>query len=252
MATTHLLPRPVRTAPQGRAIPPSRAAAPRRPLVERRPAVPIPGRTPGQAGFLLWVGLDPSDTSPHAAEIIELAETLGELARELLPTAETFTALSLGSPEGAAAAPADLGALRTRLAELEVVTHTRWADDEPARPVPDFDIDLSPRVVIDVPARQVLVDGSEQHMTYKEFELLAHLVTSSGRVVPRTELLGSVWRGGTLDSGSRTIDVHVRRLRDKLGLHDAIITVRGAGYRFEPTGTVSVRLSPVGTDQHAV
>ena len=237
MATTRLLPRP-------------RAAQPSRPSRQTEPSRP---HTPAQAGFLLWVGIDPDDRSPHAAEIIELAETLGELARELLPTAETFTALSLESSDHPTGPPADLSALRTRLAELEVITHTTWPEHGAhPEPTPVLDVDLTPRVLLDIPGRRVLVDGTEQRMTYKEFELLAHLVTSAGRVVPRAELLRSVWHGDALDAGSRTIDVHVRRLRDKLGLHDAIITVRGAGYRFERTETVRVRASAVGADDHAV
>ena len=209
-----------------------------------------------QPGFLLWVGVDPADRRRHAAEIIELAETLGELARELLPTAETFTALSLGDAGPRTPRTEDLGALRQRLAALEVIAHTPlWSgagvfdtptsstDGAPGRAaqrVPLFDVDLSPRVRIDLPARRVVADGVEQKLTYKEFELLAHLVASAGRVVSRSELLLSVWRSETVDSGSRTIDVHVRRLRDKLGLENQIITVRGAGYRFAPHGYVEV------------
>ena len=212
-----------------------------------------------QPGFLLWVGVDPADRRRHAAEIIELAETLGELARELLPTAETFTALSLGEAGPRTPRTADLGALRQRLAALEVIAHSPlWSDadvfdaavpptedtadttDTAAHRPPVFDVDLSPRVRIDLPARQVVADGAEQKLTYKEFELLAHLVTSAGRVVSRTELLLSVWRSEQVDSASRTIDVHVRRLRDKLGLENQIITVRGAGYRFAPSDYVEV------------
>ena len=188
-----------------------------------------------QPGFLLWVGVNPADRRRHAAEIIELAETLGELARELLPTAETFTALSLGEVGPQTPRTEDLGALRQRLAALEVIAHTPlWADADV------FDVDLSPRVRIDLPARQVIADGTEQKLTYKEFELLAHLVTSAGRVVSRSELLASVWRTEQVDSASRTIDVHVRRLRDKLGLENQIITVRGAGYRFARSEYVEV------------
>lgn len=200
-----------------------------------------------QPGFLLWVGVDPADRRRHAAEIIELAETLGELARELLPTAETFTALSLGDAGPRTPRTEDLGALRQRLAALEVIAHTPlWSDagvltaDPAAQRSPLFDVDLSPRVRIDLPARRVVADGVEQKLTYKEFELLAHLVTSAGRVVSRSELLLSVWRSESVDSASRTIDVHVRRLRDKLGLENQIITVRGAGYRFAGSEYVEV------------
>lgn len=206
--------------------------------------IEVSAPTRPQPGFLLWVGVNPTDRRRHAAEIIELAETLGELARELLPTAETFTALSLGESGPQTPRTEDLGALRQRLTALEVIAHTSlWSEagifDEPA-PVPLFEVDLSPRVRIDLPARRVVADGVEQRLTYKEFELLSHLVGSAGRVVSRSELLLSVWREESVDSASRTIDVHVRRLRDKLGLQNQIITVRGAGYRFARSEYVEV------------
>lgn len=191
--------------------------------------IDVSAPTHPQPGFLLWVGVDPADRRHRAAEIIELAETLGELARELLPTAETFTALSLGEAGPQTPRTEDLGALRQRLTALQVIAHTSL-----------FEVDLSPRVRIDLPGRRVVADGAEQRLTYKEFELLSHLVTSAGRVVSRSELMLSVWRSESAGSASRTIDVHVRRLREKLGLQHQIVTVRGAGYRFVPSEYVEV------------
>jgi len=79
---------------------------------------------------------------------------------------------------------------------------------------------------------QVLVAGRVLDLTYKEFELLKFLVQRSGRVFTRTELLSEVW-GYNFYGGTRTVDVHVRRLRAKLGPeHEALIqTIRGVGYR---------------------
>lgn len=200
-----------------------------------------PGVSQPQQGFVLWVGVDPDGRDQRTAEIVELAEALGELARELLPTAETFTALSLGEPAGRTGGgggggqrTGDLGALRDRLAHLQLVDRTPAARDAVQPAV------TAPRLSIDLPSRRVAVHGVEQRLTYKEFELLAYLVTSAGRVVPRSELFTSVWQSRAAEPGSRTIDVHVRRLRDKLGLQLEILTVRGAGYRFEPSADVSV------------
>lgn len=194
--------------------------------------------TPSQPGFLLWVGVDPQRRH-HAQELVELAETLGELARELLPTAETFIALSLARAGGRTEPHVDLATLHDRLAHLDVVEHV------PApRALPQFD-DVPPRVHIDLGARRVLVEGAERHLTYKEFELLAHLVSASGRTVPRVELYASVW-GARDEATSRTIDVHIRRLRDKLGLAEQIVTVRGAGYLFQPSDDVTVTTVPLG------
>lgn len=71
-------------------------------------------------------------------------------------------------------------------------------------------------------------------LTYKEFELLKYLAQHSGRVFTREQLLREVW-GYDFFGGSRTVDVHIRRLRAKFGPeHEQMIgTVRGVGYRFE-------------------
>jgi DNA-binding response OmpR family regulator len=75
--------------------------------------------------------------------------------------------------------------------------------------------------------------GKPIDLTTREFGLLLHLAYNANRVVPRSELLAKVW-GTTFDPGSNLIDVHVKRLRDKLGKHAWMIdTVRGAGYRLK-------------------
>ena len=72
-------------------------------------------------------------------------------------------------------------------------------------------------------------------LTFKEFELLKFLAQHPGRVFTRAHLLQEVW-GYDYFGGTRTVDVHVRRLRAKLGTeHEALIgTVRNVGYRFVP------------------
>ena len=75
------------------------------------------------------------------------------------------------------------------------------------------------------------VDGEEVPLTTLEFRLLAYLLDASGRVRTREELLAHVWNSST-EMETRTIDTHIKRLRDKLGAHaDDIETVRGVGYR---------------------
>jgi DNA-binding response OmpR family regulator len=79
---------------------------------------------------------------------------------------------------------------------------------------------------------QVTVGGRVLDLTYKEFELLRFLVQRPGRVFTRSALLQEVW-GYNFYGGTRTVDVHVRRLRAKLGpeYENLIETVRGVGYR---------------------
>lgn len=80
--------------------------------------------------------------------------------------------------------------------------------------------------------------GRSLDLTFKEFELLKYLAQHPGRVFTRAILLQEVW-GYDYFGGTRTVDVHVRRLRAKLGAeHESLIgTVRNVGYRFVPAGT---------------
>ena len=90
-------------------------------------------------------------------------------------------------------------------------------------------------ITLDPERHQVLVDGAEIALTPKEFELLQSLMESAGRVLSREHLLNRVWGYARADEiESRTVDVHVRRLRAKLGAARArITTVKTVGYRFE-------------------
>jgi DNA-binding response OmpR family regulator len=90
-------------------------------------------------------------------------------------------------------------------------------------------------VEVDFERRRVTVRGEDVQLTYVEFEILAALAHSPGRVLGRTTLLEHVW-GDAAYRDPRTIDVHIRHLREKLELDSAdpelILTVRGVGYRF--------------------
>jgi DNA-binding response OmpR family regulator len=86
-------------------------------------------------------------------------------------------------------------------------------------------------MVIDLAGHDVTADGTTVHLTHQEFALLAFLAQHRGRVFTRQQLLARVW-GDEYEGGPRTVDIHVRRLRAKLGRSgDAIETVRGAGYK---------------------
>lgn len=110
------------------------------------------------------------------------------------------------------------------------------APNEPA-PAPDGPISAG-ALVIDESAYVVRVGGRPLDLTYKEFELLRHLAQHPGRVFTRAQLLQEVW-GYEYFGGTRTVDVHVRRLRAKLGTDYEVLigTVRNVGYRFVPQET---------------
>ncbi|MFE3069827.1 winged helix-turn-helix domain-containing protein [Streptomyces sp. NPDC059247] len=90
-------------------------------------------------------------------------------------------------------------------------------------------------VTIDGVQRLAVVDGQALDLTYLEFELLAHLVAHPHRVHTRDQLVTTVWGYGHVGDG-RTVDVHVARLRRKLGAEHrhTIQTVRRVGYKYTP------------------
>ena len=91
------------------------------------------------------------------------------------------------------------------------------------------------RIIVDRAAHEVLVDGRAIVLTAKEFALLAFLAQNRGRVFTRESLLSRVW-GGRYEGGARTVDIHVRRLRMKLGDALPLETLRGAGYKLRSPG----------------
>jgi two-component system phosphate regulon response regulator PhoB len=101
---------------------------------------------------------------------------------------------------------------------------------KPVEAVRSLRIEIS-GVVIDEELHQVLVDGAEVVLTATEFRLLKLLMERKGRVQSREHLLVNVWNYDT-DIETRTVDTHVRRVREKLGRYAHLIeTVRGVGYR---------------------
>ncbi|MET9828716.1 winged helix-turn-helix domain-containing protein [Streptomyces sp. NPDC006385] len=105
----------------------------------------------------------------------------------------------------------------------------------PVAPVPSPRAGDDPLVSVDTVRRTAAVDGRELDLTYLEFELLAHLVANPHRVHTRDQLVTTVWGYGHVGDG-RTVDVHIARLRRKLGAEhrDTIRTVRRVGYKYAP------------------
>ena len=97
----------------------------------------------------------------------------------------------------------------------------------------DKEDQLSARnIVVDEKKHRVFAKGSEISLTHKEYKLLYYLMRHIGQAFTRDQLLEKVW-GYDYDGGTRTVDVHIKTLRSKLGsAGDAIETIRGIGYRF--------------------
>lgn len=86
-------------------------------------------------------------------------------------------------------------------------------------------------LVIQTEKHRVLLSGDPIELTLKEYELLKYLIENQGRVLSRNQILGTVW-GYDVDGETRTVDVHIRTMRQKLGEYGKYVeTVRGVGYR---------------------
>ena len=166
----------------------------------------------------------------HARDLCRLIRTTGSDAPLLLIVTEgglSVVAADWGMDDVllATAGPAEVEA-RLRLA-IGRLAASRDPDD------PEAHVIRSGEVVVDDATYTAKLGGRALDLTFKEFELLKFLAQHPGRVFTRQQLLQEVW-GYDYFGGTRTVDVHVRRLRAKLGPeHETLIgTVRNVGYRF--------------------
>jgi DNA-binding response OmpR family regulator len=104
-------------------------------------------------------------------------------------------------------------------------------------------------LTIDLERYTVAVDGDIVDLTYKEYELLRFLATNAGKPYTREALLNRVW-GYDYYGGSRTVDVHIRRIRAKIERHEPYIeTVRNVGYRFVEDMPPGARINELAAEQ---
>ena len=195
-------------------------------------AAPTPTTT-APRGFALYVGLDEFKAAADGVSLSTLVTALRRTLAELAPHAETHATVAL-APVGTGGRDVDV--VRLALHEPGAVARTK-----PEEPVVEH---VPGGVTIDISRRRVHIDGEAAALTFKEFELLQYLVLREGRTIERTELVSSLWSHADGDEvpGERTIDVHVRRLRSKLGRYEDIVrTVRGIGYRFDRHADVVIR-----------
>ncbi len=168
----------------------------------------------------------------HARDLCRLIRTTGSGSPVLLIVTEgglSVVAHDWGMDDVVlhTVGPAELEA-RIRIA-LGRQQSAREADD------PEAHVIRTGEVLVDDATYTAKVGGRSLDLTFKEFELLKYLAQHPGRVFSRQQLLSEVW-GYDYFGGTRTVDVHVRRLRAKLGPeHEHLIgTVRNVGYRFVP------------------
>lgn len=88
-------------------------------------------------------------------------------------------------------------------------------------------------LIVDYKGRRVLVNDVEKEMTFKEYELLTYLIKNKNIAVTREQIISNIW-GYDYDGDDRTLDTHIKKLRNALGEYrDIIVTLRGVGYRFD-------------------
>lgn len=184
-------------------------------------------------GFALYVGIDEVSARSAGTSVHSLAKEIRDYGHALVNGLDSHAAVAVGPPD----------------AEGRPIESVFAAFGDPSTMVrPQLDKSLlkrPPGVLVDVSGRQVFLDGETVNLTVKEFELMTYLISHKDRVVGRDELLRHVWREAAVVPNERTIDVHVGRLRNKLGrLAKVIRSERGCGYQFHGDPEMTVCTMP--------
>lgn len=211
-------------------------------------------------GIIVYIGLDESKAAADGTNLSAIAGELQAYAKELASQAETQAVIALapegrgsdidavravanGSPAASGTPAGSHGPVRSRIPNR---IHPPALRDEAAAggfgaPAGEgLAQKAAERLRIDIPRREVRIDGDLVDVTTKEFDLLATLVSHPDETLPREALIAAVWSGAE-EPDERTVDVHIRRLRRRLGEHASVIrTMRGAGYRYDTHPDVTV------------
>jgi DNA-binding winged helix-turn-helix (wHTH) protein len=222
---------------------PSTPGEPPLPSRLQREDTPRPPAQENEArGFVIYVGLNEETAAAHGTSLVKMVQNIRAYAQQLVPDAESYAAVALAPAQTAGS---DLEVVRNALGDPTSATVRPAAPAAPAPSAAEARTNQSTGVLIDLSRREVFLDGGLLNLTFKEFELLNYLVENGSRTVGRHELLHSLWRDSEEVPNERTIDVHIRRLRSKLGrLANTVRTVRGQGYRFYEHPEVVVWAAP--------
>ena len=179
-------------------------------------------------GFALYVGLDEATAHELGVPLKDLVAHLKSEVEKHAPGAGTHATIAL-APEGTVGD--DLEIVRVALHDPGKLQSMRKSNER--TPV---------GVTIDISRKRVVIGSEMSSLTYREFELLQFLVLREGQTVPREAIIDHLWDPEDDQAPNlRTIDVHIRRMRQKLEPYSEIVrTVRGAGYRFDRHADVTV------------
>jgi len=215
-----------------------------------------PGENPGPTatGFVVrWElpDVDADDQQPYpdhsrsgaagssdpGIDLERIANAVEELLRAIAPSLQTRVRVEISagpppSPADRSGGPTSIGIGAETETGAETGSETETGELRSIRPV-ESNRAGTEELGLDLGGRSLLVDGRPVALTRREFDLLAYLQRHHGVALSRRDLMTGVWQTGYLD-GDRTVDVHVRRVRMKLGRHAyRLSTLRGYGYRFD-------------------
>lgn len=178
-------------------------------------------------GFALYVGLDEASAEELGLPLKDLVAHLRSEVSRLAPDAGTHATIAL-APFGAPGS--DLEIVRLALHDPGKLATLKLHRTDPTG------------VTIDISRKRVVIGTDVSALTYREFELLQFLVLREGQTVPREAIIDHLWDPEDDQAPNlRTIDVHIRRMRQKLEPYSDIVrTVRGAGYRFDRHADVTI------------
>ena len=179
-------------------------------------------------GFALYVGISEAEAQAAGISLQQLVTDLKKTVSDHVPGTETHAAIAL--------APAGAGGKHLEIVRMALHDPIALGKLGKKTPAPESE------VLIDISRKRGLIDGEQAPLTYKEFALLQFLVLREGQTVNREVIIDALWAEGDEDAPeARTIDVHIRRLRSKLGRYEDIVrTVRGVGYRFDRHADVTI------------
>jgi DNA-binding winged helix-turn-helix (wHTH) protein len=180
-------------------------------------------------GFAVYVGVDEAGALAAGTTIAEIVDAVRNAVTDAVPDTESHVAVAY--------APATQRGKNLDIVRLALREPRAVAELLPPKPPA-----VVTGVLIDLSRKRVVINGETPPLTYKEFELLQHLVLREGVTVDRAAIIDTLWAASDVDRpNTRTIDVHVRRLRSKIEPFDSVVrTVRGIGYRFDRHADVTI------------
>jgi DNA-binding winged helix-turn-helix (wHTH) protein len=180
-------------------------------------------------GFAVYVGVDEASAVAAGTTIAEIVDSVRNAVTDAVPDTESHVAVAY--------APATQRGKNLDIVRLALREPRAVAELLPPKPPT-----VVTGVLIDLSRKRVVINGETPPLTYKEFELLQHLVLREGVTVDRAAIIDTLWAASDVDRpNTRTIDVHVRRLRAKIEPFDSVVrTVRGIGYRFDRHADVTI------------